>query len=188
MKAEAAKMRAKEDRAFGSLDAEILGRDAKTVLRGKRKADAEEERQAAARREELEEKFKKWGKGVKQTADRADTLADQVHEASKPLARYQDDVDLDSKLREEERAEDPMLAFIRGKKKKEQAKSGVKKLKELPKYSGSAPPPINRYSIWPGHRWDGVDRSNGFEKKIFEHRANKKAVQEMAYKWSTEDM
>ena len=48
---------------FSQLDAEILGRDAKTVLRGKRKADAEEERQAAARREELEEKFKKWGKG-----------------------------------------------------------------------------------------------------------------------------
>ena len=37
-------------------------------------------------------------------------------------------------------------------------------------------------------RWDGVDRSNGFEKKIFEHRANKQAVAQMAYKWSTEDM
>jgi len=40
----------------------------------------------------------------------------------------------------------------------------------------------------PGSRWDGVDRSNGFEKRYYESIAKKKAIQEEAYKWSTEDM
>ncbi|CAG5114959.1 unnamed protein product [Candidula unifasciata] len=81
----------------------------------------------------------------------------------------------------------PMLDFIRKKKEKEDKKTGKKKKNELPKYKGPLPPP-NRFNIQPGYRWDGVDRSNGFEKKIFASQANKKAIQEIAYKWSTEDM
>lgn len=43
-------------------------------------------------------------------------LADALHEADKPMARYRDDADLDARLREQERAEDPMLAYIKKKK------------------------------------------------------------------------
>lgn len=46
----------------------------------------------------------------------------------------------------------------------------------------------NRFGIHPGHRWDGVDRSNGFEKKWFVSKNARKAVEEEAYKWSTSDM
>lgn len=46
----------------------------------------------------------------------------------------------------------------------------------------------NRFGISPGHRWDGVDRSNGYEKKWLDKQNSKLAQEEEAYKWSTEDM
>lgn len=57
---------------------------------------------------------------------------------------------------------------------------------DRPKYEGSFMP--NRFGIKPGHRWDGVDRSNGYEKRWFEAQNAKVARQEEAYKWSTSDM
>ncbi|CAB0039022.1 unnamed protein product [Trichogramma brassicae] len=44
------------------------------------------------------------------------------------------------------------------------------------------------FGIKPGFRWDGVDRSNGYEKKLFEQQNKKKAVEEEAYKWSIADI
>lgn len=53
-------------------------------------------------------------------------------------------------------------------------------------YEGDSAP--NRFGIRPGHRWDGVDRSNGYEKKWFEVQNSRTASIEETYKWSTEDM
>ena len=50
------------------------------------------------------------------------------------------------------------------------------------------PFPPNRFGIRPGYRWDGVNRSNGFEKALFARESNRKATAEESYKWTVEDM
>lgn len=161
-------------------------RNTETIFRdksGKRrdlKAEREQQLQKQAIQEKRDEKYAQWGKGLVQQKQQRQKVEDAAREMSKPLARYIDDTDLDRLLREQERDGDPMAKFLK-KKNEEQSK------KERPRYKGSNPP-LNRFNIWPGYRWDSVDRSNGFENKYFARISEKKAVQESAYKWSVEDM
>uniref|UniRef100_A0A4W4E8C0 BUD13 homolog n=1 Tax=Electrophorus electricus TaxID=8005 RepID=A0A4W4E8C0_ELEEL len=169
---------------------EEASRHAETVFRDKtgKKRDLESERaeqsRKAGEKAEKDEKYAQWGKGLAQSQMQQQNVVDAVREAQKPLARHIDDEDLDRMLREQERDGDPMAALLRKKKEKS---SKTKEVKERPRYRGPPPPP-NRFNIMPGYRWDGVDRSNGFEQKRYSRMADKKAVQEEAYKWSVEDM
>lgn len=150
-------------------------------LRDTTKADKAKEK--AAKEAEMASIYSKWGKGLAQQQQQDQNLAEHLHEMSKPFSRYEDDEDLEKHLKDQEREGDPMLDYIR-KKKKKQAGEGAS---GRPVYSGPEPPP-NRFGIRPGYRWDGVDRSNGFEKKLIESKNNKKAMEEIAYKWSVEDL
>uniref|UniRef100_A0A8C5XFC5 BUD13 homolog n=1 Tax=Microcebus murinus TaxID=30608 RepID=A0A8C5XFC5_MICMU len=176
----------KRDQETVTLEAEF--QYAETVFRDKSgrkrnlKLERLEQRRKAEKDSERDELYAQWGKGLAQSRQQQQNVEDAMKEMQKPLARYIDDEDLDRMLREQEREGDPMANFIKKNKAKENKNKKVR-----PRYSGPAPPP-NRFNIWPGYRWDGVDRSNGFEQKRFARLASKKAVEELAYKWSVEDM
>ena len=79
-----------------------------------------------------------------------------------------------------------MLEYMRKNRNDEDGMGHTSSVKKAV-YRGPPAPP-NRYNIMPGARWDGLDRSNGFEKKYYESLNSKKAREEEAYKWSVEDM
>uniref|UniRef100_A0A8C4SAE9 BUD13 homolog n=1 Tax=Erpetoichthys calabaricus TaxID=27687 RepID=A0A8C4SAE9_ERPCA len=174
----------RRERADKVLEAE--SRQAETVVRdksGKKKVIDQEQKEDKEKAEKAE-KYAQWGKGLAQGRMQQYNMEEALKESQKPLARHIDDEDIDKMLREQEREGDPMAGLLRKKKEKEDQKKGIK---ERPKYKGPAPPPT-RYNIQPGYRWDGVDRSNGFEKRLYSRMADKKATQEIAYKWSVENM
>ncbi|XP_052872475.1 BUD13 homolog [Anopheles cruzii] len=183
------RFRRREDELFSKMSADLTGRDAQTVVRSKsgRRKDIEKELREEFEKRKHEEKKKeiytRWGKGVKQVEDYNSRLQEAAHEMEKPLARYANDSDLDEHLKKQERIGDPMLEYLRSKRKEENQRAGIP---EKPSYQGAYPD--NRFNIRPGYRWDGVDRSNGFEKRWFDTMSKKKAVEEEAYKYSVEDM
>ena len=48
--------------------------------------------------------------------------------------------------------------------------------------------PKNRFGIPAGYRWDGVNRTNGFEGRLLRQAKEGEAAAEARYKWSVEDM
>lgn len=176
---------------FESMDEEMLGRNAEVVHRdrktGRRRdmeAELEKEREKDAKDQERKKIYDRWGKGVKQVEDHMKRREEEQHEMSKPVARYAGDADLEDYLKKQERDGDPMLAYMREKEREKRIESG--QVVTMPKYQGSYA--LNRFNIPPGYRWDGVDRSNGYEKKYFDVQSKKKATEEEAYRYSTEDM
>ena len=63
---------------------------------------------------------------VTQTKQSQDKVADYLHEVDKPLARYRDDDDLEKMLKDQEREDDPMLAYMKQKKTKQNIREGKK--------------------------------------------------------------
>ena len=94
------------------------------------------------------------------------------------VSRYENDVEWNEELKKQERWNDPAAGFLT---KKKQGKSVSGK----PLYQGPAEP--NRYGIRPGHRWDGVDRSNGFEKDYFRARNKRENVKNLEYAWQMDE-
>lgn len=185
LKSELVKIKAKEQKMMEGLSNEVSGRFAETKVRGRlleKAAKEQEEKERKEVPEEVKEKFKTWNRGVAQVKAQEDKMDSDMHEMSKPLTRGVEDEDRETHLKDVEHADDPMLAYIRKKKAKLEGKR-----KRMPQYSGPQPP-ANRYNIPPGYRWDGVDRSNGFEKRLLTQGAAKVAQIEEAYKWSTEEM
>lgn len=190
LKDENEKQRRREAEMYEQMSSEMSGRDVEARVRRTGAVDRRKLEEKLSKEKEREEKYQqrkevydKWGKGVKQLQDYEARLEEAAKEMSKPLARYAGDHDLERHLKDQDRIGDPMLEYIRSKRKETKVKERVK---EKPIYQGLFPD--NRFNIRPGYRWDGVDRSNGYEKRFFEAVNAREAMQEEAYRYSTEDM
>jgi len=106
-----------------------------------------------------------------------------VQESS--FARHADDSRLEQQRKDVIREGDPMATYQASKKRQEQKSAGQPP--DRPVYKGPPPKP-NRFGIRPGYRWDGVDRSNGFEDKALASKYSANHKKEEAYRWSTADM
>ena len=95
------------------------------------------------------------------------------------LATTRDDAEYNETLKAQERWNDPAAAFLS--KDSKEKKKGKKLTRNVPLYMGPAAP--NRYKIRPGVRWDGVDRSNGFEKLWFRKQNERKAQKDEWDRW-----
>lgn len=162
---------------FKKLKDEETGRVAATVYRDKsgKRVVGEDANKELSREEREEQEMKNmvWGKGLVQMEKQADLKAQIEKEKSMPFARRVDDQEMNDHLKEQSRWGDPMAGKIKTKSNK-------------PKYQGPFPP--NRYGIPPGYRWDGVNRSNGFESKWFASRNDRAVLEAEAHAWSTEAM
>uniref|UniRef100_A0A336K3E2 BUD13 homolog n=1 Tax=Culicoides sonorensis TaxID=179676 RepID=A0A336K3E2_CULSO len=190
LKVENAAHSKREAEMYEKMSEEMSGRNAQARVRAtgavdrrKLEANLAKEREKEEKYAERKQVYDKWGKGVKQLEDYREHLEIAARDASKPFARYAGDEDVERHLKEQERLEDPMLNYIRSKRKQKEIKE---KVPTKPIYKGLFPD--NRFNIRPGYRWDGVDRSNGYEKRHFEAINVRKATKEEAYLYSTEDM
>ncbi|XP_023521089.1 BUD13 homolog [Cucurbita pepo subsp. pepo] len=179
--------------------------NAEPIYRDKIKGDRISKEEFLKSRGKIEEKPKEikleWGKGLAQKREAEAEQMELELEKDRPFARSRNDAELDSMLRERLRWGDPMAHLVK-KKQSEMALPDLgdsEKMKEsgfiipqdIPPHSwlkrglDAAP---NRYGIRPGRHWDGVDRSNGFEKQMFKKMNEKRATEREAYLWSVSDM
>ncbi|KAG0465533.1 hypothetical protein HPP92_019697 [Vanilla planifolia] len=138
---------------------------------------------------------------VKQKQEAEERAIELELEKDRPFARSRDDPELDKLLKERIRWGDPMAHLVKRKTSEPilEDLGGNDKMKEsgfiipqtIPSHSwlkrGLDFPP-NRYGIRPGRHWDGVDRSNGYEKELFLRQNEKKAAEGEAYLWSVSEM
>ncbi|XP_021830605.1 BUD13 homolog [Prunus avium] len=190
---------------FQQMDPSISGREAVPVYRDKKTGERISKEELLKSQRKVEEKPKEikleWGKGLAQKREAETNLEELELEKEKPFARTRDDPDLDKMLKERVRWGDPMAHLVKKKysepvlpdlgDSEKMKESGFIIPQEIPNHSwlkrglDAAP---NRYGIRPGRHWDGIDRSNGFEKGMFKRKNDKQATEAEAYLWSVADM
>ncbi|KAF2723163.1 hypothetical protein K431DRAFT_220601 [Polychaeton citri CBS 116435] len=131
------------------------------------------------RKKREDEESRKGDVQRQQKAERQQLLQDAK---GMTFARGADDKALNEEQMAQERWNDPMARLMGDKKS---GGKGGKRGKTRRTYQGGFEP--NRYGIRPGWRWDGVDRSNGFERKWFAARNKAREREELEYAWQMDE-
>jgi len=188
------KRKAKEQAEFDKL--RKTHKEAETVYRDAtgRRVDVEWKR-AEARREAAAAKDKE---AAAQQALRGEVQEEERRLRREKLddaklmgvARHADDEEMNQEMKEKTRWGDTMAQFIEPKAATAggggAGRSGGKRVvKGRPLYQGAWAP--NRYGIRPGYRWDGVDRSNGFEAERFKAINRKERNKGLEYSWQMDE-
>eukprot|EP01127_Copromyxa_protea_P013786 TRINITY_DN3734_c0_g1_i2.p1 TRINITY_DN3734_c0_g1~~TRINITY_DN3734_c0_g1_i2.p1 ORF type:complete len:495 (-),score=134.31 TRINITY_DN3734_c0_g1_i2:1-1305(-) len=120
-----------------------------------------------------------WGVGKIDRAKEAEQKALEEEESGRGFhAVYADDERLNDHKKEQDRFGDPMLKMVK--------ESSQKKKTTLRLYKGWIP--SNRYGIRPGWRWDGIDRSNKFEERLFKLKNQQEDDREREMYYAQSDM
>jgi pre-mRNA-splicing factor CWC26 len=156
-------------------------------------------RAAAEEKARAERKAREDAMGDVQLRQKAERKKELEEAKFLTLGRSADDEVMNEELKERVRWDDPMAAYMaqtRAEQVAEERGSAVAtrggKSKPAPSgprkkvYTGPPAAP-NRYGILPGWRWDGVDRSNGFEKDWFQARSKKGRMEELSYQWQMDE-
>eukprot|EP01118_Nematostelium_gracile_P019467 TRINITY_DN902_c0_g1_i6.p1 TRINITY_DN902_c0_g1~~TRINITY_DN902_c0_g1_i6.p1 ORF type:complete len:473 (+),score=133.12 TRINITY_DN902_c0_g1_i6:189-1421(+) len=188
---ETARIQRQQDAKFAKENPDTLGKGAGTVYRDKRgkKLSINEVIAVEEGRHNSDEDLE-WGSGLAQKRQKEEKKYEATQK-NKPFARSIDDQDLNAMYKEKARWGDPMAGrtTLKSETKKEEYKTETSKRPySLIERRWKGVPPVNRYNIIPGNNWDGLDRSNGFEKKLLFREGNKVARDEEAYLYSVEDM
>lgn len=162
----------------GALAQETIYRDAsgRIINVAMKRAEA---RKAEQQQKEKEEAAREMQMGDVQKRER-ESRKQRLHEAkAMPVARTIEDEELNEEMRGRQRWNDPAAQFLTNTRGPGTSVTG------RPLYKGAFQP--NRYGIRPGHRWDGVDRANGFEKDWFASRNRKGRIEELEYQWQMDE-
>ena len=166
-----------------------------TVFRDEmgRKVDKSETKEA--KKKTLEKlnynELKQWAMGFIQKEEQKKQKEEFNKRKDEPLTRYSVDQDVDDEMKKKQRFGDPMKEFLFSKNSKKDHLYFVDDKTKMrgfylpkSKFAGS----INRFGIEPGYRWDGVDRSTGFEKRYLEAQNSDKVREQEYHKLRTEEM
>jgi pre-mRNA-splicing factor CWC26 len=162
---------------MGSAAKETIYRDAsgRIINVALKRAEARKKVEEKERKEREKEKAARGDVQNAEVSRRKEQLQDAK---TMTVARYANDADLNDELKERGHWNDPASGFLRKKK-------AGKSITGKPLYKGAFQP--NRYGIRPGHRWDGVDRGNGFESQWFSSRNRKANVEKLEYQWQQDE-
>ncbi|KAF8244308.1 hypothetical protein K440DRAFT_610200 [Wilcoxina mikolae CBS 423.85] len=177
--AQLAAAKEEERRRFLAADPADIGKGQETIYRdasgriiniAMQRAEARKKIQEEEEKALREKEMQKGDVQRLQASERSKQLQDAKYMT---LSRYADDKELNEELKEQERWNDPAAAFLTKKQGGGKSKTG------RTVYQGAAAP--NRFGIRPGHKWDGVDRGNGFESKWFQAQNKKREMVQRRY-------